>query len=286
MARYLSVEETAGILGTTDRTVRRMLNEGRLAGSQHLDKGKMTWRVHATKELLERLEKLRLQSDLVDSSGRVEVYGTAKASDNNFEAEAIVDAIESDEATSETSIEPDEDPVEEHNNADVRSETARRADDIWAELEKKYLVKLLAQERQIGALQHQLIERDEEIRLLSGKAEEASILLLTDQSKEREAAAEAERLRSKVELLEQEQRESQERARRAELEIKAAKERAELEKIAEIEAIKRVAAEAELMRQRLLDDEHKKELDTIRAEMERLKEPWWKKWFTPSNTVN
>ena len=55
MARYFSVEEAAQVLGTTDRTVRRMLSSGRLAGSQHLDKGKLVWRVHASKEILEKM---------------------------------------------------------------------------------------------------------------------------------------------------------------------------------------------------------------------------------------
>jgi excisionase family DNA binding protein len=58
VARYLSIEEVATALGTTDRTVRRMLNDGRLPGSQAKEKGKMVWRVHATKDLLEKLERL------------------------------------------------------------------------------------------------------------------------------------------------------------------------------------------------------------------------------------
>ena len=72
MARYLSIEEVASALGTTDRTVRRMLNDGRLPGSQTKEKGKMVWRVHATKELLEKLEKL---------------YGTTTVNVDTFEVE-------------------------------------------------------------------------------------------------------------------------------------------------------------------------------------------------------
>lgn len=68
MARYLSIEEVAAALGTTDRTVRRMLNDGRLPGSQSKEKGKMVWRVHATKDLLEKLEQLYGESTVsVDS---------------------------------------------------------------------------------------------------------------------------------------------------------------------------------------------------------------------------
>ena len=62
MAKYLSVEEVADILGKTDRTVRRMLNAGQLAGSQHPEKGKLVWRVHATKDLVEKLESKFQQS--------------------------------------------------------------------------------------------------------------------------------------------------------------------------------------------------------------------------------
>lgn len=84
MARYLSVEETAEILGMTDRTVRRMLNAGRLSGSQHQDKGKLVWRVNATKDLLEKLERKYQQSPLsVDSP----VYYTEAA--QTAEAEIV-----------------------------------------------------------------------------------------------------------------------------------------------------------------------------------------------------
>lgn len=79
MARYLSIEEVATALGTTDRTVRRMLNDGRLPGSQTKEKGKMVWRVHATKDLLEKLEKL---------------YGASTVSVDSFEVE---DSNESEE---------------------------------------------------------------------------------------------------------------------------------------------------------------------------------------------
>ena len=74
MARFFTVEQTANILGTTDRTVRRMLGDGRLSGSQHMDKGKLVWRVHATKDLLERLPVANVESteEVFDVDANVE----------------------------------------------------------------------------------------------------------------------------------------------------------------------------------------------------------------------
>src|ERR1700735_479360 len=143
MARYLSVEETATVLGTTDRTVRRMLNEGRLSGSQQLEKGKMTWRVHATKDLLQKLESLAL-SNPTDSREETAGFQEARATFVD-DVDELADIEDLTKPTSEESTgEPRAWFTENKANA------AKVANDFWKELEAKYLMKLLEQENRIG----------------------------------------------------------------------------------------------------------------------------------------
>ena len=136
MARYFSVEEAANILGTTDRTVRRMLNAGKLAGSQHMDKGKLVWRVHATKEILQKVTP------------------------------SIEDPIETD-ATVVESMAPDDEPdVTESWRQDTTGRATAAVDEFWNQLAEKFLEKIEQKDQAIGALKVELSEKDRQLRLL------------------------------------------------------------------------------------------------------------------------
>lgn len=139
MAKYFSVEEVAEALKTTERTVRRMLNDGRLSGSQHLDKGKMIWRVNATKEILAKLER-SIDIDPID-----------------------VEPVPSEHEP----VAHDEAGADEATWRQNRSTNASAViEQIWDQLSDKFLEKLSAKDQLIGELRHDLQDRERQLKLL------------------------------------------------------------------------------------------------------------------------
>lgn len=166
MAKYLSVEEVADILGKTDRTVRRMLNAGLLQGSQHQDKGKLVWRVHATKDLIERLER--------------------KAQQSPFENESETIAIEA----SDTSAVEDVSDVEFEEFRTQQKQTMKAFAD---ELIRPLADKIADLSMLLGEKDKEIEEKNRQLRLLPD---------LERQAKEERLAAEKERQIAEAKMLE------------------------------------------------------------------------------------
>lgn len=219
MARYFSVEETAQLLGTTDRTVRRMLSSGRLAGSQHMDKGKLVWRVHASKEILEKIP----------------------SADNE---EAIIDVVDTNE---ELDFKPD-DFEEKTWHSKAQTQTSAMAEQFWNELASKFMERIEVKDQVIGSLKQELDEKDRQLRLLP------------DLQKQAEAERKAAELKAlEVEALKKQIAALDEQRKTAEAET----ERLKSEKEAEAEAIQ-------------------EQLAVLASQLQELKQPWWKKWFSPA----
>jgi hypothetical protein len=176
VARYLSVEETAELLGTTDRTVRRMLNSGRLSGSQHLDKGKMVWRVHATKDILQKLEGSYAASSLVSDDAAVDLLD-AEIDDSN-----------------ETELAS---PRGEW-TAEARTNASSAVDQFWNQISDRFIEKLEAKDQLIGQMQNKIEEKDRQLRLLPDFEKRAEDERKANELKELEVIA----LKKHLELLE------------------------------------------------------------------------------------
>lgn len=209
MARYFSTDEAAGILGTSERTVRRMLSSGRLPGSQTMDKGKLVWRVHASKEILEKLP-----------------VGSA-------EAEAVIDIDEAEELN----FEPDAKPGDWHAQGQAQANTL--AEQFWNELGTKFMERIELKDQLIGSLQQELEDKDRQLKLLPDLEKRAA--------DERKAAEmkdlEAEALRKQIAALEESKAAEVEAARIRAEELAAELLRANEEKVSEAAAASAQIAE-------------------------------------------
>lgn len=287
MARYLSVDETAEILRTTDRTVRRMLNDGRLAGSQHMDKGKLVWRVHATKEILQKLET------------------TYK--DNGISLEAI-DAEEIEDQS-----EPEASASEQAGNWQeaTRKQASGAVDEFWNQIAGKFIERLEVKDQLIGEMRKDLAEKERQLRLLPDLEKQAEEERKATEIKELEAQA----LRKQIAALKEAAAETELKARReterlnqleklekevlpdlqVQLEQEKIQKQAELVRAQEesqklVEALERTLSE----NKRLADEELERlrkekdvqaqaiqeQLQLISSKLEKSQEPWWKKWLT------
>lgn len=194
MPRYLTVEEAAAALNTTERTVRRMLNAGRLAGSQTEDKGKMVWRVNATKELLEQLDRIELVNK-----------------QSPYSADAVTATVT--DVFEEFNNEED-DEESELDNKDIEQKTfttANPAESFWSFMEDKVLVKLQEKDQTIGRLVSELEEKDRQLKLLPDLEKQA-------EDKRREAefrALEIEALNKQIKAMEIQKTELEDKANKA-----------------------------------------------------------------------
>ena len=143
MARYYSVEEVSEVLGTTERTIRRMLNDGRLAGSQKMEKGKLVWRVHATKELDEKIE---------------EFNKLLNAATETIDVEASASAVDAED----TVVTEDLNNFREENT----SKAASAVDDFWNQVSQKFLERLELKDQIIGEMTYELEETKRQLKLL------------------------------------------------------------------------------------------------------------------------
>ncbi len=177
MARYLSVEETAELLGTTDRTVRRMLNSGRLSGSQHLDKGKMVWRVHATKDIIQKLEGSYAASNLISDDAEVDLLDAEIDDSNDTEVN---------------------NPRTREWTAEAHTKASSAVDEFWNQISDRFIEKLEAKDQLIGQMQNKIEEKDRQLRLLPDFEKRAEDERKASELKELEVIA----LKKHLELLE------------------------------------------------------------------------------------
>jgi hypothetical protein len=276
--KTISVKQVATALDITPRAVIYRLEKKALRGTQSPNSfGKPEWRVYPTKEIIEGLKS---------KSASIE-QARKEAPDNNdfdFSPEdiAVAEADVISEGSSEGRKEGNSEAHDEASEPrawvfENKENVSTVANDLWKELESKYLAKLLEQQTEIGSLQQEIRQRDDQIKLLTTnnaeeeKAEE--IKLLTYRNDEQ---IKLENLLNERDTLEQKRREAEQRARDAEQAAKAEREKLEIIKEAEIEAVKRMAAEAELKRRLATDEVQEK----LREEIDRLKTPFWKRLFS------
>lgn len=194
MPRYLSVEEAAAALKTTERTVRRMLNAGRLAGSQTEDKGKMVWRVNATKELLEQLERIELVNE-----------------QSPYSADAVTATVTDVFEDFNREEDDEEGELDTKDNEQKTFTTANPAESFWSFMEDKVLVKLQEKDQTIGRLFSELEEKDRQLKLLPDLEKQAE-----EKRKEAELRAlEIEALNKQIAAMEEEKRTLEEKANQA-----------------------------------------------------------------------
>jgi len=279
LPRYLSVEEAAAALKTTDRTVRRMLNDGRLAGSQTEDKGKMVWRVNATKELLEQLEKLEQVHD--QSLFSAEVVGSA------------TDVTEEDKPKEEA-----EPGFSQNDQGSSKEDLSPAAESFWSFMEEKILTKLQEKDQAIGMLLKVIEEKDLQLKLLPDlekQAKAAEEEKKKAEAKEQEAIKErakseaererAERLAREVEEERLRAKEEKKNVELKELEIQALKKQVDvMSDLKQSTEASRLAAKEELERIKAEKEEKERavqeEVKALARKLEELQRPWYKKWFT------
>ena len=281
--KTISVKQVAAALDITPRAVIYRLEKKALRGTQSPNSfGKPEWRVYPTKEIIEGLKS---------KSASIEEARKEAPDNNDFDFSpddiAVAEADVIFEGSSEGSTEgrqegsseaPDEVSEPRAWVFENKENASTVANELWKELESKYLVKLLEQQTEIGSLQQEIRQRDDQIKLLTtnnAKEEEKAeeVKLLTYRNDEQ---IKLENLLNERDTLEQKRREAEQRAREAEQAAKAEREKLEIIKEAEIEAVKRMAAEAELKRRLATDEVQEK----LREEIDRLKTPFWKKWFS------
>lgn len=261
MARHITVDEAAKVLGTTDRTVRRMLNEGRLSGSQFVDKGKQVWRVHLTKELLQRMhEPLESSASEIVDAETTEVLGETVSSmqPTMTSKDRSVAQENQSQATDQAKVQSTQDI------------TKTFADTLWSEIEGRFIGHLRAASEEIGQLKAELQESNSKLRLLEDRQHELKKVPALEQ---RAAAAEENMTLKAVEVealkkqlaAVQAERES---AIRAATESSIAKESLaiEVEKLRKEKEAEAAAVEAKF--------------SALSKNMEELKRPWWKKLFS------
>lgn len=252
MVRHLTVDETAKILGTTDRTVRRMLNEGRLSGSQFIDKGKQVWRVHVTKEILQRMQAhdagAPTQTDVIDIQA------------TSFDETSFLDEPDlPDERTSEPRAwgEP------------TAEQTKVTAGNIWAEIETRFIDRLTFQSEEIGRLKSQLEDSTTQIRLLEDRQRELAQVPVLKEVAEK-AQAELESKSFELDAIKKQLASTQEEKESA---LRVATDAAVSKELIarEMEALK-AEKEAE-------STAVKAQLEAMAQTLEELKRPWWSKLF-------
>jgi DNA repair exonuclease SbcCD ATPase subunit len=214
-----------------------MLSSGRLAGSQHLDKGKLVWRVHASKEILEKV----CVTDSPNSEGQV------------------VDVVDTKE---ELDFQP-ENPEGRTWHAEAQSQAGAMAEQFWNQVAAKFMERIELKDQVIGSLRHELEEKDRQLRLLPDLEKRAEEERKTAELK----SLEAEALRKQVAALQEEKQKSIQQER--ELAEESDKKAGQLER--EMEQIK-----AEKEREGIAVS---KKLSVLTEKLEKLEQPWWKKWF-------
>lgn len=268
MVRHLTVDEAARILGTTDRTVRRMLNEGRLTGSQALDKGKQVWRVHLTKEILQHMPRAEdSQAYVVD----VEEVREQESIQNSTQTTVPFQSADNSQKPAESQPEQQfakssEEPRSEH--------TKTLAESVWKEIETKFIERLTVQSEEIGRLKSKLEENSSQLLLLEDREKQLKDMpRIKEQAEHAQQALEAKAFEleaaKKQLLIVQQEKES---ALRVATEASIAKEMLNRE----METIK---AQTEA-----LEVASREQAAAMAARVEELERSWWSKIFGRSHS--
>ena len=263
MVRHLTVDEAARILGTTDRTVRRMLNEGRLTGSQALDKGKQVWRVHLTKEILQHMPRVEdSQAYVVD----VEEVREQESIQNTTQTTVPFQSTESSQKAAE--YQPEQQST--RSSEEQRGEhTKALAENVWKEIETKFIERLTVQSEEIGRLKSKLEES-------SGR-----LLLLEDREKQLE---EVPKIKEEAELAKQafEAKAFELEATKKQLLIAQQEKQSAIQAATDVSIAKEILnREMETLKSRKEAEEaaRQEEVATMNAALEELRRPWWSKMF-------
>lgn len=249
--RTVSVKEAAAALGLTERAIIYRLDKGQLKGTQSPNNfGKPQWRVYPTKEISDGLKQLNIQEEPEQTSdGSINF----EPGDHHHQPEDVTDAHvvdsegSSEESTAEASNRPD--PQEWQ---DLAKDTLKGlAEELVRPLGEtiKSQQDMLREQQEMIAEKEKLIEdKDRQLRLLPDlekRAEREREEAEQQRKAAQLAALEAEALKKQIEALEKERTDQE-------------------EKIKDLSGLAN-------------------QVVGLTQQVEKLQEPWWKKWFMPKD---
>ena len=161
--------------------------------------------------------------------------------------------FESEETTDTQTV--DAQSVEVQGGNQISEKISSAIDEILTKLTEQFSKQLHAEKEVIFALKQELEDKDRQLRLLPDLQKQAEDERKAAELKELEAEA----LRKQIAAMEAEQQQAQEARHKAEQEIERLKE----EKESQAKAVQ-------------------DQLQALSATVQELKNPWWKKWFSPS----
>lgn len=240
--KTISVRDAAQALSISPRAVLYRREKGQLKGLLiKNDHGVAEYRIYPNKEIVEGLK--RMGSPLVSGNDAVQETD-------------IVDAVTT---PSEISFDPCDDEIDKEvgeaelqpgpaggKPGDTRSAANNVADELWNNLISRYTEILGAKDQLIGEMRIELEEKERRLKLLPD---------LQKQAEEERKATELKAL--EVEALNKQIAALDEQRRAAEAEAERVKAEKEVETIAIME-----------------------QLATLKNKLEKLEQPWWKKWFS------
>ncbi len=246
--RTISVKEAAAALGLTERAIIYRLDKGALKGTQSPNAfGKPQWRVYPTKEIAEGLKRLNMEPELELSNDQLNFEPTSDEFPIDVtEAQVYEDTLP---GTAETSVDTKEQP-----GSGDWQELARDTLKGLAEELVKPLGEMIRSQQELINYQREIItEKD---------------LLIEDKERQLKLLPDVEKRAEK----ERDEAETQRKAAHlATLETEALKK--------QIEALEKERQEQDekLLQVSGLEDQ----VASLSAQMQKLQEPWWKKWFSP-----
>ena len=247
--RTVSVKEAAAALGLTERAIIYRLDKGQLKGTQSPNNfGKPQWRVYPTKEISDGLKQLNIQEEPEQASD-----GSINFEPGDHQAEDVTDAhvvdseASNEESTTDASVGNRPGPQEWQ---DLAKDTLKGlAEELVRPLGEtiKSQQDMLREQQDIIAEKEKVIEeKDRQLKLLPDleKRAEREREEAEEQRKAAQLAAlEAEALKKQIDALEKERTNQEEK-------------------------IKDLSSLAD-------------QVVGLTQQVEKLQEPWWKKWFSP-----
>lgn len=249
--KTLSVREVADALGMTPRGVVQRLNRGQLKGTKKQNQfGIQEWQVYANREIMQAIESKKGPGGETASQ---QSFDFAPDGEDTVDAEGI--AIEDDE---------------DGGPSKWRDIELARLEVLAEKLVKPLTERLEYQAAELRDKERQLEEKDRQLRLLPD---------LEKRSEEERKAAElksleVEALKKQISALEDEKGQAEERLTDLEAERQGAEEaRAKVEELERSMAELRMEKEAEAK-------EIQEQVGSLKNKLEKLEQPWWKRWFS------
>lgn len=248
----LTVKEAAEALGVDPRTIREKLSNGQLKGEKRLLGLKEKWYVNRG-DVDSLIQEQRLRG-VENHKGRVDTEDLNEFFDDDEDA-IDVSPVEPGRASQANGTEQIE--------AVVRAMTRQFSEEL--EKSKVVLVQLKAE----------LEDKERQIRLLPDLEKRAEEERKTREAKEFELSA----LRKELDAVNTKRAEAENELRTQldaieELKSETAEARLKRE---ELEEASRKAQEEREMREKEVTEQ----LTAVQAQLEKLQQPWWKKWFLP-----